>query len=788
MSRNDVESTLLDSAGALRALLDSLPVPVQGYGPDGVVIYWNRASERLYGYTVAEAIGRDLAELVIPPALRPHFQTALAAATDLTESGEFLPAGEIELVDKRGRPVHVHSTHTAICRPGRSPLLFCLDLDLAERQRAEEALRRERSLLQSVMETTDAMLVLLDLEFNFVWVNPAYATGCRLKPEQLVGRNHFQLYPHAENEAIFLQVRDTGEAVCVKDKPFEFPDQPDRGVTYWDWSLTPTRDDHGAVSGLVFSLRETTAFKRAEEALRASEEQYRVLVEAANDGIALHPLGHDRATSRFVRCNSVLCRMLGYTETELAALSPYDIQGPESLPQVAGEAEALRTGRGLLFEKVLIGKDGRRVPAEINSRVFELNGRSMVLSVIRDVSERERLQAERQALEAKLLQTQKLESLGILAGGIAHDFNNILLAILGNADLALLDLSPVSPVRPMLDDIVRASRRAADLCQQMLAYSGKGRFVVRPLDLNELVREMSNMLEVSVTKMADLHLDLTPALPQIEADATQVRQVVMNLIINASEALGGKNGGIRLSTGVLQGDPRDLPNVQLADDLPAGRYVSLEITDTGHGMDHATMERIFDPFFTTKFTGRGLGLAAVLGIVRSHRGAIAVTSEVDRGTTFRVVFPVAAKAAEAVTANGTEPAPAWSGRPVVLLVDDEAEVRSVGERMLRRLGCEVLLAVDGDEGLRLYRENRGRVDVVLMDLMMPCLDGVQAAAEIWQLDPQQRVIVCSGFNEQEIDQRFAGLPLAGFVHKPFDYAGMRAALAGALRTRPDSTR
>ena len=404
------------------------------------------------------------------------------------------------------------------------------------------------------------------------------------------------------------------------------------------------------------------------------------------------------------------------------------------------------------------------------------------IEAIRDISERQRAEEERAKLEAQIREVQKLESLGVLAGGIAHDFNNLLMAILGNADLALFSLSPASPARPNVEDILRASQRAADLCRQMLAYSGKGRFVVGRYDLSEIVQEMAQMLEVSVSKKATLRYSFHSDLPPVEADATQLRQVIMNLITNASEALGDRSGAISVSTGVMDCDRAYLSESYLDDNLPEGRYVYLEVADTGGGMDKETRRRIFDPFFTTKFTGGGLGLAAVLGIVRGHQGGIKVYSEPGQGTTFKVLLPAREWAPE-----DRAPSAAQSDQPLtggtILLIDDDPDVRQVGSQMLKRLGFKVLTAAHGQEGLEIFRANMGEINCVLLDLTMPEMGGDEVFREIRRLRRDVCVILSSGYNEQDVTQRFVGKGLAGFIQKPYTRANLRETLNRVLGSK-----
>ncbi len=405
---------------------------------------------------------------------------------------------------------------------------------------------------------------------------------------------------------------------------------------------------------------------------------------------------------------------------------------------------------------------------KILSLVFApVAGMSYVNIYGHDITSERRAEEARHKLEAQIQHTQKLESLGVLAGGIAHDFNNILVGILGNADLALLDMSHVSPARETVEEIKKAAIRASELTNQMLAYSGKGRFLIEPIFLNELIVEMGHMLKLTISKKASLKFDFDDNLPPIEADAAQIRQIVMNLITNASDALGDKNGIITITTSLMDIDKEYLETFVADDKLPEGLYVSIEVSDTGCGMDSETLSKIFDPFFTTKFTGRGLGMSAVLGIVRGHKGAIKIYSEPGKGTTFRVLFP-ASKQTEAPKENtSAERLKSPLGQGTVLVVDDEPSVRTVVKRMLEKSGFDVLTANDGREGLERFKEHADEICLVILDMTMPYMNGEEVFREIKKIRKDIRVILSSGFNEQDATNRFAGKGLAGFIQKPF---------------------
>jgi signal transduction histidine kinase/CheY-like chemotaxis protein len=393
--------------------------------------------------------------------------------------------------------------------------------------------------------------------------------------------------------------------------------------------------------------------------------------------------------------------------------------------------------------------------------------------------ERHRAEEERRKLEQQLLQVQKLESLGVLAGGIAHDFNNLLTGILGNANLAKYDVPEGTETYESLEYIERAAHRAADLCRQLLAYSGRGRLQVEPLDLSALVVDMVELLEVSLSKKCKLTLALGDALPLVTADATQLRQVIMNLITNASESVGNERGTVTITTGTRTCSREMLRATYLRDDLPAGTYAFVEVRDTGSGMDPETQARIFDPFFTSKFSGRGLGLAALLGIVRSHGGAIELESTPGHGTRFRVYLPTCAEAPTTPSVDRAAPGlEQRSGR--VLVVDDEEEVRTFARRALQRHGFDVIVAENGERALEVLSECDGDVSVVLLDLLMPELSGEEVFQELQKRYPGTPVVLSSGYTEDDAVPRMTEAGLASFLPKPYRTQALVEAIDRAI--------
>jgi two-component system cell cycle sensor histidine kinase/response regulator CckA len=342
---------------------------------------------------------------------------------------------------------------------------------------------------------------------------------------------------------------------------------------------------------------------------------------------------------------------------------------------------------------------------------------------------------------------------------------------MGYASLAGMELPGDSRARKSIEQVLAAAKRAADLTQQMLACSGRAQFVMEPVDLSALIENVA-LIESMISGKATLRLDLSPDLPRIEADTGQVRQVAMNLIANASDALGERSGEIMVSTGSTWAEAGELPQLHSGPVLPAGLYVYLEVRDTGCGMDRETLAKIFDPFFTTKFTGRGLGLAAVLGIVRGHRGSIRVNSQPGEGSTFRVFFP-ASEQWETLAAAHTERLLEWRAEGTVLVVDDDDSIRSLAKAVLERAGLTVLAAADGYEAIRTFRERAAEIRAVLLDLTMPGMDGAEVHRQIKQVSPEVRVILCSGYNEHDLAAKLDDRPIS-FLSKPYDAAELLA--------------
>ena len=814
--RHKAEQKLRDSERRYRSLVDNSQGLIWTHDLYGRMLSINPAAAHLLGYEPNEVTGRELREFM--PAEHHHLVDKYLARISEQESDH----GTVQIISRDGETRVLQYRNVRQQEPDGDEYVLAHAADVTDRLRVEQVLRDQNAYLTALHETTLGLMSRLDLEDLLEQIIARAAA--------LVGTEHgyvFLLSPqrnaNGEQEMIMRvgigayngfkgtkanrgvglagTVWQTGEPLVVDD--------------YRNWSgrlALSSRDILRAVAGVPlksgahtvgviglayleegrrFGKEEMEALtrfaelasisldnarlyeavqtelgerKRAEENVRRTENFLNTVV----DNLPYMIFVKDAQDLRFVRLNKSGENLLGTTTSALLGKNDYDLfPADEATFFEKKDRETLATGKMVdIPEEPIDTPHGKRFLHTKKIPVIDPDGQpKYLLGISEDITER-KLEEERQrAFERKLQETQKLESLGVLAGGIAHDFNNLLVSILGNVGLVLVDLEPESPVREPVEQIKIAAQRAADLTRQMLAYSGKGRFVMQRINLNSVITEITQLLQVSISKNAALRFNLMQSLPPIEGDVTQVRQVLMNLIVNASDAIGDKQGTIGLTTGMVNADKEYLGGSFMAPELPEGQYVFVEVADDGVGMDKETQTKIFDPFFTTKFTGRGLGLAAVLGIVRGHGGAIKVYSEPGQGSVFRVLFPV--KDAPHEAEKSPSDAFKQKGNGMVLVIDDEEVVRNVTKRMLTRLGYTPILAEDGPQGVETYKKHQEEVVCVLLDMTMPRMSGEETLGHLKKLNPDVRVLLMSGYSEQEASNRFNGKGVSAFMQKPY---------------------
>ncbi|HEY4299796.1 MAG TPA: PAS domain S-box protein [Candidatus Didemnitutus sp.] len=658
---------------------------------------------------------------------------------------------------------------------------------VAARKETQDSLEQSEHRYRTVIEQTGQMVYDYDVVNQQVtWYGRsaiAAITGFELEEINAQGVSGWRelLHPDDRGQAVGRLERSlvTGEP-CSAEYRLRHRDGTYRAVEERGVVL---RDASGRNTRMIGRMSDISERRRASEALQLERQLLRQIID-----LVPHFIFAKNRRGQFILANQATAEVYGTTIAKLVGKTDADFNSDtDDVRQFqAVDAEVLRSGRPVtIAEETITDSQGRvrhlttvKIPLRFGTEL-----EPAVLGVSVDITELKNVEQARQQIEKKLLETQKLESLGVLAGGIAHDFNNLLTGILGNAGLARMERPSGPEGHDYLEQIERAAMRAAELCKQMLAYSGKGTFVIQKVDLNALLEETTQLLQISVSKRATLRFNLARPLPSVQADPTQIRQVVMNLVINASEALDERPGAISLATGVIQADEAYLAGTDFSGTLTPGTYAYMEVSDNGVGMEPTVLQRIFEPFFTTKFTGRGLGLAAVLGIVRGHKGAIRVFSERGQGTTFRVLLPAVAGAADPLAVRAA-PAGIWHGSGRVLVVDDEEAVRKVAARLLEKLGFAVDIAADGQEALVLFESAAEDYAVVLLDQTMPRMDGEETFRRMRLLRPQVRVLLMSGFNRVDMLDRFMGQGLAGFVQKPFEVETLASEIRRTFESRP----
>ncbi len=740
-------------------------------GKEARIQEFSPGAEKIFGYTRDQVIGKPLSILHLPEDVE-RFSELLSSMNPEEGVSE-----ECTLIRKSGETFPAFlSTYPISNHEGKLSWILWTTLDLTHIRMAECALKASEERFRTSFENAVVAMAIMDPDLAFLRVNRALCFMLGYSREELLSMTCLDVTFHddIDRTKAYIDAVLTGQKEYVQ---FEKRCLHKDGQIVWGlMSCTLVRDPEGQPGYLLVQVVDITERKTAEQALRESHERFTTVMDSLEACIYVIDIN----TYEVLFINKKTRETFGDCVGE-KCYEAFQKGQQGRCPFCAQDSTQISDGETASVNVWELRNTRNHRWYEIRDRIIRwVDGRLVRMVIATDITERKRAEKERRRLEQRIHQAQRLESLGVLAGGIAHDFNNLLMGILGNADLTLMKLPPESPIRPSVQKIETAALRASELTNQMLAYSGKCQFVIEPLNLSKVVEEMAHLLETVITKKAVLKFNFSPDLPLMEGDAAQIRQVIMNLITNASDAIGEKSGVITVTTGVMKADRRYLLKTYLDDELPEGYYVYLEVSDTGCGMDRQTKSKIFDPFFSTKFSGRGLGLAAVLGIVRGHKGAIRVYSEPGKGTTFKVLFPCKENLSSQSRDNHSGPYSGLAHGERVLVVDDEETVRIVAKMMLEELGFQVLTAEDGREALEVFRQNHGNIDVVLLDMTMPHMNGEETFRELRRLDPQVRVVLSSGYNEQDATYRFAGKGLAGFIQKPYRSAELMEKIKQAL--------
>jgi two-component system cell cycle sensor histidine kinase/response regulator CckA len=764
--RRAVEQQLRDSEERFRATFFRAAVGIAQIGLQGEFLLMNDQFCQILGYTSAELRSKTFQEITHPDDREPS-RTAMRR---LLEGEPPFLSKKLRFVRNDGA-ISWASLCVSLVREHDQYFIAVVE-DITDRVQAEIALREVERRLTLVQSVTRLGVWDRDLRTNMIATYGDYARLHGLEPDHppITYEEWLASVHPVDREHIELQLQESVEQTHVWDREFRvlWPD----GSVHWLLAKgTVYTDEAGRPIGMAGVSLDITERKEAEAALRESEERFRRVFEEGPLGVAL--VGRDY---RFLKVNGALCRMVGYAESELTQMSVIDITYAEDMEVNRGLAERMfrREIPSYWLQKRYVKKDGDIIWVNLTASVIrDAEGQPLYgLAMIVDITESKRAQEE-------ALARQKLESLGVLAGGIAHDFNNLLGSVLAEAELASANLAAGLSTSEELQRIMTIAIRGAEIVRQLMIYSGQDKAkLLAPLDISQLVEEMIELLKVSISKHVVLKTDLSKELPAVLGNAAQLRQVVMNLIINASEAIGEQDAEIGITTSSVTGQDLTITNGTI---VPESNYVRLAVSDTGCGMTEEVKARVFDPFFSTKFPGRGLGLAVVQGIVRDHGGAINLVSAPGQGTTFEVVLPCAGRTPRSerpvLQANGKQyQAPSAT----LLVVEDEDPLRFAVSKMLRKSGFQVIEANDGSSAIELVRTHSDKIDLMLLDVTLPGVSSREVVEEAHLSRPNLRVILTSAYGRETVDASFAGLRIDHFIRKPFQIADLMSLLQEVL--------
>ena len=633
---------------------------------------------------------------------------------------------------------------------GKPAILSGTVQDITERKNSEEKLLQ----LSRAVEQSPVSIVITDTNGTIQYVNQKFVEVTGYSVDEAVGKNPRILKSGHTSPEEYQQLWQA----LLKGEEWqgEFHNKKKNGELYWESAaISPIVNADGITTNFLAIKEDITERKKYDVALYESKEKYQTILRTSMDGFWLADI-----QGRILEVNDTYCRMSGYSVQEILSMRVNDFETVETEQETADHIrKVIEKGEGR-FETQHRRKDGAKYHVGINVQ-YRLNQGGQLVTVIQDITERKNS-------EQALRNSQKMESIGTLAGGIAHDFNNLLNAIMGQSSLALHKLPAESQAANNIMKAIKASEHAADLTRQLLAYSGRGKFHTVEIDLNSLVKENVQMLEVSVPKTTQLQYELGTPSPRIVGDVGQIQQVIMNLIINAGEAMGSNPGYIILRTDQIEIGERDTSYWKYTGiPLPPNRYAALQVRDTGSGISQETLSRIFDPFFTTKFTGRGLGLAAVLGIIKGHKGGLRIESEEGKGTLFEIVLPLATSSIPSVISEKKALSALNGEGKTILIIDDDPYVFDLLKDILTEARFTVIGASDPMKGIEMFRQDHEKIAMTILDYSMPVMDGKAAFEEMLKIDPAAAVLLCSGYTEEETLLTFGTERPKGFFQKPY---------------------
>jgi two-component system, cell cycle sensor histidine kinase and response regulator CckA len=779
--RRRVEEAMQNKERYQRALLDNFPFAVWLKDTESRFLAVNQmfaetfgypSSDELVGKTDFDITARDFAE-----AYRADDRAVLESRQNKNVEEQVVGRGAQKWFETYKAPV-IDKTDKLLGTVG-------FMRDITERKQSAEALKESQSLYLSFLDQLPNAVFRKNREGRFVIVNPQFCRLKGLKKEEIIGRMPMEIaareLPKEGDGGFSVKYANIGETVHEQilrngqtyETEEEYCDAEGR-MQYMHVVRMPVRDFYGTVIGTQGIMFDITARKQAEKSL--SESEYR-LREAQRIG-KMGSLDWNLETKE-ISLSEESKKILGFAKEKniISSDEMRNLIHPDDMERVSQALNAAIANHSTYdLEHRVVRPDGTAIHVRATAELIQNSEGKLVrlLGTLLDIT-------ERKTTEQLLRDMQRRESIGILAGGIAHDFNNLLGAMMGNVSLAASQLPENHPAAVNIEKALSAMERAANLTRQMLAYSGKGKFHTHAIDLTAMVQEHVSLFTVSLAKNVKLETHLPSSSVFINGDSAQIEQIIMNLIINGGESIGDRQGVVSISLTESEMNEaelssyRRLTNIQLS----AGRYACLEVRDTGIGMSRETLAKMFDPFFTTKFTGRGLGLSAVLGIIQGHKGGIIVESTEGSGTTLRVILPALAASVTAEAPPSDRP-PLQKVSTTILVIDDEEDLASIAQEMLEAGKFKALIELNPLHGIEFYKQHQSEIGVVLLDLTMPEMPGKDVADALMTINPQVKIIISSGYSEQEMAKKIGNVKVTGFIQKPYRMESLLALMRKLL--------
>ncbi len=724
------------------------------------IVQINETALSLIGLPTEQVVGQVCHNFICPANKRN---------CPILDNGQTVDFSERKLLTGDGRHKDIIKTVNRVFLHGRDYLIESF-VDITERKRSEEALQNERLLLRTLIDNIPDSIYTKDLASRKTLANPAdlHHMGASSESEVL-GKNDFDLYPKELAERFFADdqsVIQTGTPVINREEYI----YDEKGRKRWLLSSKiPLRDRDNKIIGIVGIGHDITERRRMEEALRESEERNRLIIDNIGEGV-----GFVDADERFAFSNRAAEEIFG---DKLIGKNIHNFVSGEQFELIQKETVSRAQGNKNSYELEIMRPNGeqRYIIVTAVPLIDKVRGFLGTYGVFRDITERKQA-------EVLIRDMQRREAVGVLSGGIAHDYNNLLGIMMGNISLVQTQLPADHPAIYNIEKALSAMERAAKLTQQMLAYSGKGKFQIETIDVAALIYEHVSLFHLSLQKNVKLLTHLPSSPVYVGGDPAQVEQIIMNLIINGGEAIGDKQGVVSVALGeVNMGIDELVPYGKLTNtDLSEGSYALLEVSDTGTGMNQETINKIFDPFFSTKFTGRGLGLSAVFGIIQGHKGGIAIESREGVGTILRVILPAAAApvlAEERVTSENQIKA---ADTTTILVIDDEPDVAEMARDILETGDYSVETELNPIKGIELYRQHRSEIGVVLLDLTMPEMSGREVVDALQLIDPDVKIIITSGYSKEDVTLKLGAVKVSGFIQKPYRLQSLLSIVANIL--------